>query len=80
MTAILNSLSFRLQISVPSGLVSGEFSFSFWPELLLQFLMVFDELPFCQGICGSIRSQITPAISRGKQEKSFWSHLICWKL
>ena len=42
--------------------------------------MVFDELTFCQLICGSIRLQIPPAITKGKQEQTFGLHPICWKL
>lgn len=58
MTAILNSLSFGLYISVSSVSVSVELSFSFSSELLLKFLMVFDELLFCWGFWDILRSEI----------------------
>ena len=80
MTAILNSLSFWQLLSVPSGLGSGELSFSFWSDLLLQFLTEIDELIFCQGISDSIRSQIPLVTTMGKQDQTFWSHPSCWKL
>ena len=80
MMAILNSLSFRLYIFMSSVLVSAELSFSFWPELLLQFLMVFHDLIFFQGICVIIRLQIPPDTSRGKQKQSFWPYPLCEKL
>ena len=63
-----------------SEFVSGELLFYFWSELLLLFLILFGELIFCQGICGSIRSQIPPVTTWGKQELSFCSDPICWKL
>ena len=75
MMAILNSLSFRLYISVSSVWVSGKLSFSFWSEFLLQFLMVFDELFFGQGICGILRTQIPPVTAREEQEQCFWPTL-----
>ena len=74
MMAILNSLSFRLYISVSSVLVSGELSFSFCSELLLQFLMVFDELIFCQSICIRIRLQI-PTTTSGWGVRGVWKEL-----
>ena len=46
-----------------SGLVSGELSFSYCSAVLLYFFMVFDELIFCCYICGTIWSQIPPAIT-----------------
>ena len=80
MTHVLNSLSFRLYISESSVLVSGKLSFSFWSKLLLQLPMVFNELIFCWGICGILRTQIPPVIASREQEKCFWTYPICWKL
>ena len=47
MIAVLSSLSFRLWISVPSGLVSGYFSYSFWSGALIYLLMLHDGVDFC---------------------------------
>ena len=44
-------------------MVSRDSSFSFCSEVLLQFFTVFDEVIPCRCICGSIRSQIPPAMA-----------------
>ena len=80
MMAILNSLSFKLHISVSSVFLSGKLAFFFSSELLLQFLMVFDKLIFCWAICDVLRMHIPPVTTRGKQEQHFQAHSICRKL
>ena len=66
MLAILNSLSFRLQISVTLGFNSRYLSFSLWSATLTYFFMLFDGVNFCYHVVvvSSHRFQLSGSGSR----------------
>ena len=66
MMAVLNYLTLRLQISVPSGLISRCLSFSFWYGILIYFFIPFDGVHLCLCIVrvSSCRFHLSP-LGRG---------------
>ena len=63
MIAILNSLSFRLQISVSSGLISGYLSFFFWFGNFIYFFILLDgmDLWLCVVVVFDCRFHLPPS-------------------